>query len=242
MIRFENVSKSYRNTPNAVENLSFHIGKAEIFGILGESGAGKSSVLKMINQIEKQDQGKIYIEQKDVSKLSDTSLRNLRKDIGVIFQSYNLLYNKTVYDNIALPLRLRKRKYYDDKVLEALEFVGLCHKKNHYPKELSGGEAQRVAIARAIVTRPKILLCDEPTSALDQKTGQDILKLLKRIQEDFQTSIVLVTHELRAAKAICDRVAIMQEGKLQGIVPVSKHENEQNQQSYFEMVSEVMSL
>lgn len=240
MIVFENVSKSYPKTQGAVQNVSFEIKKAEIFGILGESGAGKSTILKMINQLESQDEGNIYIDGINISQFDEKSMRKLRKKIGVIFQNYNLLYNKTVFDNIALALQLKGEKQIEEKVLEALDFVHLRDKKDHYPKQLSGGEAQRVAIARAIVTRPEILLCDEATSALDLKTTQEILNLLKQVQEEFQTTIVFVTHELHAAKAICDRVAVMQEGSLQGIVDVKEIATSKQEQSYYAMVSEVM--
>ena len=236
MIHFRNVNKVY-DTP-VLDEINFHINKGEIFGFIGESGAGKSTILKLVNQLETQTSGSVIVNDIEVSNLSKKDLRTFRQDIGVIFQDYNLISNKTVYENVALPLKLRNKEN-DQDVKRVLEYVGLSHKSNDYPKILSGGEKQRVAIARALITNPKILLCDEPTSALDEINTQYLLDVLKDINIQLNTTILFVTHQLDVAKSICDRVAILEDHKIQDIVKVKKL-NKAPFTNYVKMVKEVM--
>ncbi|CAM3682325.1 methionine ABC transporter ATP-binding protein [Erysipelothrix urinaevulpis] len=242
MIRFEQVTKSFVNHQQkftAVNELTMEIEDGEIFGILGESGAGKSTVLRLINQLETQDDGLVLIDDIDIATLSRKELQLMRENIAVVFQNYNLLNNKDVYHNILIALKIQG---IDDtnRIVQALEFVGLNDKMYHYPSQLSGGEKQRVAIARAIVTRPKILLCDEPSSALDQKTTSEMLQILKNVNKDFNTTIVVVTHELLVAKEICNRVAIMEKGNLHEIVHVKQSLNQNINSSYSLFAKEVL--
>lgn len=236
MIHFRNVNKVY-DTP-VLDEINFHINKGEIFGFIGESGAGKSTILKLVNQLETQTSGSVIVNDIEVSNLSKKDLRTFRQDIGVIFQDYNLISNKTVYENVALPLKLRNKEN-DQDVKRVLEYVGLSHKSNDYPKILSGGEKQRVAIARALVTNPKILLCDEPTSALDEINTQYLLDVLKDINIQLNTTILFVTHQLDVAKSICDRVAILENHRIQDIVKVNKL-SKVPFTNYAKMVKEVM--
>lgn len=236
MIHFRNVNKVY-DTP-VLDDINFHIEKGEIFGFIGESGAGKSTILKLVNQLETQTSGSVTVDKVDVSKLSKKDLRTFRQDIGVIFQDYNLLSNRTVYENVSLPLKLRNKEN-DQDVKRVLDYVGLSGKSNDYPNILSGGEKQRVAIARALVTNPKILLCDEPTSALDEINTQYLLNVLKDINIRLNTTILFVTHQLDVAKSICDRVAILENHKVQDIVKVNKL-SKAPFTDYAKMVKEVM--
>lgn len=236
MIHFRNVNKVY-DTP-VLDEINFHINKGEIFGFIGESGAGKSTILKLVNQLETQTSGSVIVNDIEVSNLSKKDLRTFRQDIGVIFQDYNLISNKTVYENVALPLKLRNKEN-DQDVKRVLDYVGLSHKSNDYPKILSGGEKQRVAIARALVTNPKILLCDEPTSALDEINTQYLLDVLKDINIQLNTTILFVTHQLDVAKSICDRVAILENHRIQDIVKVNKL-SKVPFTNYAKMVKEVM--
>ncbi|AYV34164.1 methionine ABC transporter ATP-binding protein [Erysipelothrix rhusiopathiae] len=234
MIEFKNVSKHYQGknkTFKALDNVSFEIKQSEIFGIIGESGAGKSTALRLINGLELPDEGAVFIDGTDLKSLSSNALRSLRKEIGVVFQNFNLLGNRTVFDNIALPLRLAKNKDCN-MVSEALCFVHLESKIHHYPAQLSGGERQRVAIARALITKPKILICDEPSSALDPHTTKEILEVLKQINQQFGTTIVIVTHELEVAKMLCDRVAILDNGTLHEVISVNRHDEDTTTPSY----------
>ncbi len=243
MIVFKQVSKHYQNNGirfAAVNSLDLEIKDQEIFGILGESGAGKSTILRLINQLEKQDKGLISIDGIDIAQLKKKELQILRQDIAFVFQNYNLLRNKTVFHNVKIALNLQGID--DDKaVLDALNYVGLADKKKQYPAQLSGGEKQRVAIARAIVSKPKILLCDEPSSALDQKTTTEMLSLLKKINNDLGTTIVIVTHELAVAKEICDRVAIMEHGELKELVHVNNVKMQDIGISYSDYAKEVLT-
>ncbi|HEY4537158.1 MAG TPA: ATP-binding cassette domain-containing protein [Erysipelothrix sp.] len=242
MILFENVSKSYPNDKDdfyAVKNLNLRIDKEEIFGIVGESGAGKSTILKLINQLEKQDKGRIFIDGEDIGALSKAKLQKKRQNIGVIFQNFNLLKNKTVYDNVAISLKMQN-KINEEKILNALAFVSLLDKKDQYPATLSGGEKQRVAIARAIVSEPEILLCDEATSALDHQTTLEVLELLEKVQQTYKTTIVFITHELTVAKTLCDRVAIMEKGALKEVVSVNKMKRQKQILNYADYAKEVL--
>ncbi|WP_353093360.1 methionine ABC transporter ATP-binding protein [Tissierella praeacuta] len=219
MIKIHNLSKVFtvdKENFTAVENVSLSINKGEIFGIIGLSGAGKSTLIRCLNRLEEPTEGKIFIDGVDLTSLDKESLRKERKEIGMIFQHFNLLSQKTVYENIAFPLRLdnMSSKEIHNKVNKLLEYVDLVDKKDSYPSQLSGGQKQRVAIARAIANNPKILLSDEGTSALDPKTTKSILELLKKIRDEMDITIVMITHQMEVVKEICDRVAIMANGQV----------------------------
>jgi D-methionine transport system ATP-binding protein len=205
-----------RQQLHAVKDVSLSIVEGEVFGIVGTSGAGKSTLLRAINLLQKPTSGSITIEGVDVSRFRGKELRNLRSSIGMVFQHFNLIHTKTVYDNVAFPLRVLGTKAADiaRRVPELLELVGLTDKAGAYPAKLSGGQKQRVGIARALVNRPKILLCDEPTSALDLETTNAILDLLKDINRKLGITIVLISHEMAVVKKICTRVAVMSEGEI----------------------------
>lgn len=219
MIEFENVSKVFQvkeNKVNALKNVSLKIEKGDIYGIIGFSVAGKSTLLRTINALEKPTAGRVLVDGEDINKLSPAELRKKRKSIGMIFQQFNLLETKTVYENVALPLKLNKvpKAQIKKKVEEILEFVELSDKRDAYPAKLSGGQKQRVGIARALATEPSILLSDEATSALDPKTTTAILKLLKKINEELHITIVLITHEMNVIQSICNHVAVMENGEI----------------------------
>ncbi|WP_294845296.1 ATP-binding cassette domain-containing protein [uncultured Gilliamella sp.] len=219
MIRFENVSKQYeRNgiTTQALNNINLTIDKGDIYGIIGYSGAGKSTLVRLINFLEKPTQGEVIIENQLLNQLSNSELRQVRRKIGMIFQHFNLLESKTVYDNVAIPLILNKKnkQTIKQKVHELLEFVGLSDKANSYPKELSGGQKQRIGIARALANDPTILLCDEATSALDPQTTQAILNIIKQINVKYKITVVLITHEMHVIEQICNKVAVMEKGQI----------------------------
>lgn len=219
MIKIENLSKSFEVDGEkiwAIKDVNLHIKPGEIFGIIGESGAGKSTLLRTINRLEEADTGHIFIEGENINILNKKSLRNKRKNIGMIFQGFNLLSQKTVYDNIGFPLELEglKKDEINLKVETLLDYIDLMDKRNAYPSQLSGGQKQRVAIARALANEPKILLSDEATSALDPKTTKSILKLLDNARKEFNLTIVLITHQMEVIKDICDKVAIMENGQI----------------------------
>ncbi|GAA0115802.1 methionine ABC transporter ATP-binding protein [Clostridium senegalense] len=230
MIKINNLTKIYKskNLKEIIgfENLNLTINEGDIFGIIGPSGAGKSSVLRCINLLEKPTKGEILFKNILDSKntndfinildLSDKELISIRKKIGVIFQNFNLLMNSTVFENIAFPLRINKMSDSDitKKVNELLKLVDLYDKKDSYPSQLSGGQKQRVGIARALANDPKVLLCDEATSALDPSTTDSILSLLKSINEKFNITIILITHEMDVIKTICNKVAVLDKGKI----------------------------
>ncbi|MEG0327962.1 MAG: ATP-binding cassette domain-containing protein [Erysipelothrix sp.] len=242
MITFQNVSKTYHDTKHsktALSDISFHVEKSEIFGIIGESGAGKSTTLKLLNALERPSSGQIILDGTNLRTLSKKQLTDTRKTIGVIFQNINLLKNKTVFDNVALPLKI-KGKVNKEDVEAALKFVNMFDHAHKYPRQLSGGEKQRVAIARALVTKPDILICDEPTSALDQHTTFEILEVLKQINQEFQTTIVIVTHELSVAKTLCNRVAILEKGHLIDVISVNNTKPKATVSSYSDWAKEVL--
>jgi D-methionine transport system ATP-binding protein len=219
MIKFENVSKQYeRNgiTSQALQDINLTIQKGDIYGIIGYSGAGKSTLVRLINFLEKPTQGSVFIQNQSLNQLSNQQLRQVRRKIGMVFQHFNLLESKTVYQNIAIPLILNKKNKHliEQKVYELLEFVGLSDKANSYPKELSGGQKQRIGIARALANDPNILLCDEATSALDPQTTQSILELIKKINDKYKITVVLITHEMHVIQQICNKVAVMEKGKI----------------------------
>lgn len=217
MIKIENLSKSFSNNENtlyAVKDVSLEIKKGEIYGIIGLSGAGKSTLIRCLNRLEEPTSGRIIIDGIDITALDKKELRKERKDIGMIFQHFNLLLQKTVYENIAFPLLLEntRKKHVHNRVMELLKYVDLEDKKDNYPSQLSGGQKQRVAIARALANKPKILLSDEGTSALDPNTTKSILDLLKRIREELNITIVMITHQMEVVKNICEEVAVMEDG------------------------------
>lgn len=226
MIEFKNVKKTFRGLDGpfkAIDQLSLSIKDNELFGIIGESGAGKSTLMRFINALEVPDSGQIIVDGVDVQQLNKKELRLHQKQIGMIFQHFNLLSNKTVEENVRLPLELHS---YDQSLSleEVLEFVGLQDKKKNYPSQLSGGQKQRVGIARALITRPKILLCDEPTSALDQNTTEEIVDVLKKAHIEYGMTTIIVTHELHVIKELCTRASIIEKGKLIDTIEV-KHSN-----------------
>lgn len=219
LIRFENVAKVYESGDrkvNALNGISLSVEKGEIYGVIGFSGAGKSSLIRCVNLLERPTAGKVYVDGQDITAVSPAEVRQIRRKIGMVFQHFNLLNSKTVFANVAMPLLLAKvpKDEIKKRVTELLEFVGLADKAQHYPDQLSGGQKQRVGIARALSTQPSILLCDEATSALDPQTTDSILGLLKKINEEYRITILMITHEMGVIRQICDRVAVIEEGKI----------------------------
>ena len=217
--RLNNVTKIFkdRNTEvTALKDVSFEIKEGEIFGIIGMSGAGKSTLVRTLNRLEEVTSGEVVFDGKALGELKPKELRQTRKDIAMIFQSFNLLTQKNVLSNVELPLKLAgaDKETRRKKALETLRIVGLEEKAKAYPAQLSGGQKQRVAIARALAMNPRVLLCDEATSALDPKITAEILELLKEINERIKLTIVIITHEMSVIEKICGRVAIMDRGKL----------------------------
>ena len=217
MIKFSQIEKTY-DTPSgkihALKGINLEIAKGEIYGIIGLSGAGKSTLVRCINMLERPTAGTVIVDGQDMMKLSESELREARKNIGMIFQHFNLLSSATVYDNIAFPLTLSKTPSdaIKKKVEPLLELVGLKDKAKQYPAQLSGGQKQRVGIARALASDPKILLCDEATSALDPQTTKSILDLIKVINNNLSLTVVVITHEMQVIKEICDKVAVISNG------------------------------
>ncbi|WP_062199566.1 methionine ABC transporter ATP-binding protein [Massilibacterium senegalense] len=219
MIKLEGIKKIFAtktNTIHAVDDINLEISKGEIFGIIGYSGAGKSTLIRMLNMLEKPTSGSVVVAGKNMAKLSGGELRKARQEIGMIFQHFNLLWSRTVKENIEFPLEIAgvKAEEREKRALELIELVGLKGREHAYPSQLSGGQKQRVGIARALANQPKVLLCDEATSALDPKTTDDILDLLVDINKRFGITIVLITHEMHVIRKICHRVAVMQAGKI----------------------------
>lgn len=215
LIQLTNVYKSFE-AYEVLKNINLSISEGEIHGIVGQSGAGKSTVLRLINKLEQPDQGEVIVAGQLLHYLSGAALRSARQSIGMIFQHFNLLANKTVAENVELAMQLvhKEKTERRKRVIECLDFVGLAEHGKKYPAQLSGGQKQRVAIARALANNPQVLLCDEPTSALDSGTTAEILEVLKRINEQLGLTIVIVSHELEVIKSICDRVTVMQAGEI----------------------------
>ncbi|WP_041121873.1 methionine ABC transporter ATP-binding protein [Jeotgalibacillus alimentarius] len=219
MIEIKDLSKVYqtkKGSVSGVDRVSLTIAEGNIFGIVGYSGAGKSSLIRCLNLLEKPTSGQIEVNGVDLTKLKGPQLRKARLKIGMIFQHFHLISQKTVAENIAFALRAAgtPRNEIEDRVTELLEMVSLADKKDVFPAQLSGGQKQRVGIARALANNPSVLLCDEATSALDPNTTLSILRLLKKINRELNITIVLITHEMNVVKEICDRMAIMQDGKV----------------------------
>ena len=219
MIKICNLNKVYTSSKGdtvALRNINLNINKGEIFGIIGLSGAGKSTLIRCINLLEKPTSGEVYINDVDITKVSKKELLKMRTKIGMIFQGFNLLEQKTVLQNVLFPLEITKTDKVEaiNKALELLKLVGLEHKVNNYPSQLSGGEKQRVAIARALTTNPDVILSDEATSALDPNTTQTILTLLKKINKEYGITIIVITHEMKVIEQLCDRVAIIDKSNI----------------------------
>ncbi|MFE1630953.1 methionine ABC transporter ATP-binding protein [Brevibacillus reuszeri] len=219
MIKLTSVSKSFqtkKGTVHAIDDVSLEVAQGEIFGVIGYSGAGKSTLIRCVNLLESPTAGSVMIKDQDVTNVSAEELLQVRRKIGMIFQGFNLLKTATVYDNIAIPLKLTDvdKQEIDQRVRKYLQIVGLEDKHEAYPGQLSGGQKQRVAIARALAQEPEILLSDEATSALDPETTESILELLLKINQELGITIMLITHEMNVIQKICDRVAVMEKGKV----------------------------
>lgn len=215
MIEIKNVSKTFKTKSgeiHALKDINLTIDKGDLYGIIGQSGAGKSTLIRCINLLEDFDEGSITVANEDIKSLSDKELRNKRKDIGMIFQGFNLFSSRNVYDNVAYSLNRKEKKLKHDRIMQLLKLVGLEKRSKAFPKQLSGGQKQRVAIARALMNDPQILLCDEATSALDPQTTKSILKLLEKINRELNVTIVIITHEMDVIKEICQKVALMEDG------------------------------
>lgn len=219
-IRLANIEKFYSLSNgdkfHALKNLNLDIYEGEIFGIIGRSGAGKSTLIRLINLLEKPTEGQVIIDGEEVQGLNDAGLRQLRQKVGMVFQHFNLLNSKTVLDNVTFPLKIAgvPKDQQEKRALELLELVGLSAHARKYPAQLSGGQKQRVGIARSLANNPDILLCDEATSALDPETTQSILALLKDLSTKLGLTVVLITHSMDVIRGICDRVAVIDAGRI----------------------------
>ena len=219
MIQVENLCKSFSTKSGTVEaarNISFSIEKGEIFGIIGLSGAGKSTLVRCLNLLERPTSGSVWVNGKNLTELSERKLRKERQNIGMIFQHFNLLMQRTALDNVCFPMEIVgiSKKEARKKALEYLKIVGLEEKALSYPSQLSGGQQQRVAIARVLASDPEILLCDEATSALDPQTTKSILELIRKINKEYGITVVVITHEMSVVQEICNRVAVLERGVL----------------------------
>lgn len=219
MIELKDVYKTYQRkeiSTEALKNINLKVEKGDIFGVIGYSGAGKSTLIRLVNYLERPTKGQVFVDGQALDTFNVKELRAAKKHIGMIFQHFNLLESKKVYDNVAIPLVLLKKskKEIQERVMELLEFVGLSDKANSYPNELSGGQKQRVGIARALASNPSILLCDEATSALDPETTRSILQLLKKINAAYNITVMIITHEMAVIQEVCNRVAVMEKGEI----------------------------
>lgn len=219
MIDLRNVEKTYYSNAgdiHALKKTNLHINAGEIFGIIGLSGAGKSTLIRCINMLEVPTGGQVFVDGQELTAMNNQELRKARQNIGMIFQHFNLLASRTVYDNIAFPLEIQgiSQSEIKKRVQPLLELVQLQDRGDYYPSQLSGGQKQRVGIARALASDPKVLLCDEATSALDPQTTKSILDLLKDINKRLNLTIVMITHQMEVVKEVCDRVAVIENGEI----------------------------
>ncbi|MDQ0644044.1 methionine ABC transporter ATP-binding protein [Microbacterium murale] len=232
IVEFSDVSKYYgdrSDQPPALDGIDLSIERGEIFGVIGESGAGKTTLLELVNGLTTADAGEVRVDGTTVAGRSRREMRMLRRGIGVVFQGIHLLSGRTVRQNVALGLQISRRggvrrTHAEERaaVDEMLAFVGLAHRADHHPAELSGGEKQRVGLARALVTRPPLLLCDEPTSSLDASTTAEVLRVLLDARDKFGTTIVVISHDLEVVKAICDRALLLEKGRMRELFAVKK--------------------
>ena len=227
MIDIKNVSKIFTTksqTIEAVKDVSLEINKGEIFGIIGYSGAGKSTLIRLLNGLELPTEGEIIVGDASIGALDKKDLRKKRQKVSMIFQHFNLLWSRTVIENIMLPLEIAgvKKEERERRARELIDLVGLTGREKNYPSELSGGQKQRVGIARALSNEPEVLLCDEATSALDPETTEEVLNLLLKIRDELGLTIVLITHEMEVIRKICDRAAVMEKGRVVEVGPVIK--------------------
>lgn len=218
MITAENLKKVFSGKDGdvaALNGIDFSLNNGDIFGIIGMSGAGKSTLLRCITMLEKPDSGKIFIDGTDILSLKGEALRSARRQMGVVFQGYNLLMQRTAAQNVAFPLEIAKtpKKEINERIKELLSLVKIEDKADFYPSQLSGGQKQRVAIARALATNPEVLLCDEPTSALDSLTTRQVLSLLKEINKRLNTTIIIITHEIGVVRSVCNKMAVIDGGR-----------------------------
>ncbi|MBO0596876.1 ATP-binding cassette domain-containing protein [Nesterenkonia sp. E16_7] len=259
MIEFDQVTKSYTQpgarragSVHALHEVSLSVGESEIFGVVGESGSGKSTLLRMVNALELPSSGAVTVNGVNLAALRPRDRRAQRRRIGMVFQQFNLLANKTVLANVALPLNLHQRlgglaerglgprrrpgaeAASADRAREMLDFVNMGAQASKHPAQLSGGEKQRVAIARALVNEPDILLCDEPTSSLDSQHTDEVMATLLRVRAEMGTSILLVSHELDVIRGACDRAAILESGRLTGIAEIARLQARESFDSYSE--------
>ena len=219
MIDIQDLSLTYagpQGPVHALKNINLHIQAGEVFGIIGRSGAGKSSLVRCMNLLNRPGSGKMIVNGRDLLQLSDAQLRQARQEIGMVFQHFNLLSSRTVFDNAALPLELAgvSKAQIAQRITPLLELVGLAHLANRYPAQISGGQKQRVGIARALASNPRVLLSDEATSALDPETTRSILDLLRQVNRELGVTVVLITHQMQVIKQIADRVAVMEAGQV----------------------------
>jgi D-methionine transport system ATP-binding protein len=243
MIEFRHVTKTFaqgRSVVTALDAVDLTIADHEMVGIVGESGSGKSTLLRLINHLEAPTSGTVLIDGEDLGALPARRQRERRRGIGMVFQQFNLLANSTALDNVALPLHLQRRRS-TDAALQMLDFVRMGAHRDKHPSQLSGGERQRVAIARALVTRPRILLCDEPTSALDAGHTDEVMSVLRDVRREFDTTIVLVSHELDVVKASCDRAAVLEGGRLAAVTDVTPPPPRDAAGSYAERATEFLA-
>ncbi len=246
MIQIQNVKKIFRSKSGdvtALNNIDLSIEKGEIFGVIGYSGAGKSTLIRMLNGLEVPTEGKVEVAGREVSKIKGSSLRKARQEISMIFQHFNLLWSRTVSENIAFPLEIAgvPKQQREKRVAELINLVGLSGKEKSYPAQLSGGQKQRVGIARALANNPKVLLCDEATSALDPQTTDSILELLVDINKRLNLTIVLITHEMHVIRKICERVAVMEDGRvveLGRVLDVFRHPEQNITKRFVQQVTE----
>ncbi len=218
MIKLEHLSKTFAGKDNvhALRDVSLTVRKGEIYGVIGYSGAGKSTLIRCINLLERPDEGKVWVDGRELTSLRAAALNRERRKIGMIFQQFNLFATRTVLDNVAYPLRFSgmSRKAIREKAEALLQYVELSDKRDAYPSQLSGGQKQRVAIARALACDPKVLLCDEATSALDPQTTASILQLIRRLNREMGITVVMITHQMQVVKEACHRVAVMENGRV----------------------------